>query len=131
MMTDLLRTGGASGGGSDGGMGGVSVASTSEGMQNERKGIPGVAKREKREDLFPDGSIREENLFDALQKIEKIANLLGRHLRFEVKRDAGLVQVQVVDTSNGKIVRKIPPDEIVRMVERVHQVLGAIFDQEA
>jgi uncharacterized FlaG/YvyC family protein len=112
-------------------MGGVSVASTSEGMQNERKGIPGVAKREKREDLFPDGSIREENLFDALQKIEKIANLLGRHLRFEVKRDAGLVQVQVVDTSNGKIVRKIPPDEIVRMVERVHQVLGAIFDQEA
>jgi flagellar protein FlaG len=112
-------------------MGGVSVAPTSEGIQNERKGIPGVAKREKREGLVPEGGVREENLFDALQKIEKIANLLGRHLRFEVKRDAGLVQVQVVDTSNGKIVRKIPPDEIVRMVERVHQVLGAIFDQEA
>jgi uncharacterized FlaG/YvyC family protein len=61
-----------------------------------------------------------------------------RALKYEVLKDAGIVQIQVIDTSDGSIVRKIPADEIVRFIETLKerlddqtadQISGQIDDQ--
>jgi len=124
-MTELVRLERPGGGGEEGG---VPFSFTPEGVRKEKGEL---SDGQKKENISSEMKMQEGVLLNALQRIDKMAQVFGRHLRFEVKRDAGLVQVQVVDTSDGKIVRKIPPDEVVRMVERVHELLGAIFDREA
>ena len=47
----------------------------------------------------------------------------NRHLKYEVIDEAGLVQVQVIDTADGNIVRKIPADEIVNLISRIRETL--------
>ena len=42
--------------------------------------------------------------------------------------EAGLVQVQVIDTLDGNIVRKIPADEIVKLVSRIRETLDDRLD---
>ena len=42
--------------------------------------------------------------------------------------EAGLIQVQVVDSLDGNIVRKIPADEIVKLVSRIRETLDEWLD---
>ena len=70
------------------------------------------------------------DLDGALESFQKLAALHLRHLRFTVREEADLVQV-VVTESNGedRIIRKIPSDEIVRLIERRNEILGILFDR--
>ena len=72
-----------------------------------------------------------QKLQQVLQKTEKLAQIFDRQLRFEVLHEAGdVLQVQVIDTETDKVIRKIPPDEVVRLMERMQSLVGAIFDME-
>ena len=42
-----------------------------------------------------------------------------RHLQYEVIEDAAIVQVSVINTEDGTVVRKIPPDNVVGFVRKV------------
>ena len=70
---------------------------------------------------------------DLLKKTLELADILNprRHLEYEVIEEADIVQVQVVNTDDGTIVRKIPSDEIVKLVEQIHAMLADRFEVEA
>ena len=73
----------------------------------------------------------KEDLKDLLKRTTELVSALGpsdRHLKYEVIDEAGLVQVQVIDTSDGNIVRKIPADEIVKLVSRIRETLNERLD---
>jgi len=75
--------------------------------------------------------VDEKALQNALTKLEDMSKVFGRHLRFEVKKDPDLVQVSVIDSSTEEVVRKIPPDEVVHMIEQVDRMIGVLFDHSA
>ena len=82
----------------------------------------------------PEGkALSREELKGALDKTLEVVDLLcpRRHLEYEVIEEADLVQVQVVNTDDGSIVRKIPSDDIVRLVEQIHRILAERFEVEA
>lgn len=41
-----------------------------------------------------------------------------RHLQYEVIEDAAIVQVSVINTEDGTVVRKVPPDNVVGFVRK-------------
>ena len=47
-----------------------------------------------------------------------------RHLQYEVIEDAAIVQVSVINTEDGTVVRKVPPDNVVGFVRRVKSSAG-------
>ena len=72
-----------------------------------------------------------EDLKDLLRRTTDVVEALGpsnRHLKYEVIDEAGLIQVQVIDTLDGNIVRKIPADEIVKLVSRIRETLDERLD---
>ena len=75
----------------------------------------------------------KESQKDVLEKTLEVVDLLApeRHLKYEVIDDADLVQVQVVNTTDGSIVRKIPADEIIELVKHIHKALSDRFDVQA
>lgn len=59
-----------------------------------------------------------DNAQKALEKVLDKASEM-RHLKFEVIEDADIVQISVVRSADGTIIRKVPPDKIVSFVKRV------------
>ena len=72
----------------------------------------------------------KEGLKDLLRRTVDLVDALSmnRHLKYEVIEEAGLIQVQVIDTMDGNIVRKIPADEIVKLVSRIRETLNERLD---
>ena len=44
-----------------------------------------------------------------------------RHLKYEVIEDADIVQISVVSSADGTVIRKVPPDKIVSFVKRIRE----------
>ena len=44
-----------------------------------------------------------------------------RHLKFDVIEDADIVQISVINSGDGTIIRKVPPDKIVSFVRKVRE----------
>lgn len=78
----------------------------------------------------PQAELNKETLKDVLERTAELVAILSpdRHLKYEVIDDADLVQIQVIDTADGNIVRKIPADEIVRLVSRIRETLSERLD---
>ena len=70
---------------------------------------------------------------DILEKTLELVDMLNprRHLEYEVIEEADMVQVRVVNTDDGTVVRKIPSDEIVKLVEQIKAILADRFEVEA
>ncbi len=71
----------------------------------------------------------DKTLERALDTFQEHASLHSRYLQFKIEEEADLVQVIVRESNDEeKIIRKIPPDEIVRLIERRNEILGFLFD---
>ena len=44
-----------------------------------------------------------------------------RHLKYEVIKDADIVQISVINSKDGTIIRKVPPDKVVGFVRKVRE----------
>jgi len=99
------------------------------------------------------GSVEREVIADAIKKIsevsaansdEKDGGLLESTLKqvnnemkqrrialnFSVDEASDSLVVQVVDSESGKVVRQIPPDEVLTLKQRIDDMTGMLFDTE-
>jgi uncharacterized FlaG/YvyC family protein len=68
------------------------------------------------------------------QMMEQTADLLSkfnRELKYEVLEDAGVVQIQVIDSSDGRVIRKVPADEVIKFLEAVREKIDDHLDVRA
>ena len=85
----------------------------------------------------PKGNIRGEKALELSDLSEKIANI-QKNLRmthdvdvhFKVHEPTGEVMVTVKDESTGKIIREIPPAEVLNLAAKIDAMVGLIFDQK-
>ena len=77
----------------------------------------------------PEDEEAEYGLFVAL--MDETAELLSRfdqELKYEVIEEAGMVQIQVINAQDGRVIRKIPADEVVRFIETLREQLDDHMD---
>lgn len=75
--------------------------------------------------------VTEERLKDAVEQANSLSVMFDRSLKFEYRQEADIYQVSVIDTSKDEVVRKIPPDEVVRFIESIKDLFGAMLDVQA
>ena len=70
--------------------------------------------------------VEEEDYELLVALMDQTAELLSRFdrkLKYEVLEEAGMVQIQVIDIRDGRVVRKIPADEVVKFIESLREQL--------
>ncbi len=75
--------------------------------------------------------VSEDQVRNAVDHANKMATAFDRSLKFEYRKEADIYQVSVIDTAKDEVVRKIPPDEVVRFMERIGELFGALIDVSA
>jgi uncharacterized FlaG/YvyC family protein len=58
----------------------------------------------------------QETQKKALSHTAELLSTFDRKLKYEVLEDAGIVQIQVINAHDGRVVRKIPADEVIRFI---------------
>lgn len=73
----------------------------------------------------------QEDLTEAVDKLNKTAVIFNRSLRFQVHDETKKTMVSVVDITNDKVIRQIPNEEVLDLVARMDDYMGLIFDKKA
>ena len=60
--------------------------------------------------------------------VEKFMQSLGVQLSFNVS-DSGEIQAVISQPDGGKVIRKIPPDEVLELAESIKKMTGAFLDK--
>ena len=71
---------------------------------------------------------QKDILRDVLKRTADLLSVGDRGLKFEMVEDAGEYQLQVIDMTNGRVVRKIPPDEVLKLVAHLKEQLSDHVD---
>ena len=67
--------------------------------------------------------ILNEQLYSAVAQANKIGDLLDKRLSFDIDNNkTNMVVVKVVDKSTGKVVRVLPPGEMLKMAAHLKQL---------
>jgi uncharacterized FlaG/YvyC family protein len=62
--------------------------------------------------------------------VEKLSKMANRRLKFEYREEADIFQVTVVD-EDDEVIRKIPADGVLRVIENIERMLGFSIDARA
>lgn len=71
------------------------------------------------------------DLADAVESLQTTANLANVGLQFKIDQSTDQVQVVVMNRDTDEVIRKIPPDETVKLAEKIQEAIGLIFDSVA
>ncbi len=74
---------------------------------------------------------KEENVDEAVDKLNKAAQVFDRSIRFQVHKKTNRTMVSVVDTTTDKVIRQIPNEEVLNLVAKMDDYMGLIFDKKA
>jgi flagellar protein FlaG len=70
----------------------------------------------------------------AVQKPDSDATspaLLRTHVAFTVDHETGDMYIRVIDNETREVIRQIPPEEFVRIANRLAKMIGILFDQRS
>ncbi len=78
-----------------------------------------------------DKQVKEPDPSRLAASVQKSLNIMHNvDLRFSVHEASGQVMVTVTDESSGKVIREIPPLEILQLAAKLDEMVGMIFDQK-
>jgi uncharacterized FlaG/YvyC family protein len=75
--------------------------------------------------------IDDKLLKKIVDKLSQQFRSMNTSLNFSIDDATKSLVVKVIDSESEKVIRQIPPEEILAIRARIQELLGAIFDKEA
>ncbi|WP_087700591.1 flagellar protein FlaG [Campylobacter lari] len=72
-----------------------------------------------------------EKLKNATEKLNSQMEILGTNVRFAFNDKINEMYINVTEKDTGKLIRKIPSEEVMKLIEHFKGVIGTIFDKES
>lgn len=79
----------------------------------------------------PNNQSSEEQIKQAVQKIQRAVDNLAQNLRFSVDEDTGKTIIKVVDARTEELIRQIPTEDAVELARTMDKVQGLLFNGKA
>ena len=95
--------------------------------QRIRAGQAAKVEREIRESLASDSKIDGEKY---LQDILNMTQIFNRKLKFSIDRELDKVIVKVVDSQTNRVIKEIPPKELIRLYSSLKEAIGLLVDEQ-
>jgi len=84
-------------------------------------------------DAAADGNNKPDQgqLDQMVSGLNDLVQELHRELQFTLDKESGEVVIKVIDRQTEEVVRQLPPEEVLRLRERLQKAAGAIFRDTA
>lgn len=74
-----------------------------------------------------DDSVVEE----LLASVNRRLLTADKRLQFLIHEGTGRVQLRVLERSTDEVIRELPPDRMLDLVEKMHELIGLLIDETA
>ena len=78
------------------------------------------------------GSIAEGKAIvnEAIEKLKSAGDIFNKRLDFRIDEKTNRVVVKVIDTKTDKVIKEIPPEQLLHLVARIQEMIGLLVDEE-
>jgi flagellar protein FlaG len=73
----------------------------------------------------------EEQIKQAVQKIQGVVDNLAQNLRFSIDEETGKTIIKVMDAHTEEIIRQIPTEEAIKIARTLDKAQGLLFNGKA
>ena len=128
---------------------GIEIIRGHPGREYNLKGIPG-SKLDNREEIFKNEGTSDNislhsddirakdtgyfedkaHISEALEKLKHTGEIFNRRLDFRIHEETHRVVVKVIDTETDKVIKEIPPEQILQLAARIQEMIGLLVDEE-
>ncbi len=74
--------------------------------------------------------ISPKELKKIISKLNENVSMLNQNVKFAYNDTIKSLTVEVLDASTGKVIREIPPKEVINLQKKLSEVVGIIFDSK-
>ena len=67
---------------------------------------------------------------DVAQKMNQVAAVFNASLSFSVDKPTGRTIIRVINKETDEVIRQIPPEEALRLIHKMRDVMGMLLDIE-
>jgi len=89
-----------------------------------------ASKNNNQEKKDVDSEITDSQLEDIAAKMNQVSTVFNTSLAFTVDKPTGKSIIKVMDVETEKIIRQIPPDNMLKLMSRMRDVMGMLLDVE-
>ncbi len=75
--------------------------------------------------------VAQQELKAAVESLREFVTDMQRELQFSVDEDSGRTIITVIDSDSGKIIRQIPPEEVLHLARSVAEGAFNLIDRRA
>jgi flagellar protein FlaG len=77
-----------------------------------------------------DLSIGEEALLKAVEKANKAIDGEPRYFEYVVHKPSNVIVVKMINSETKEVIREIPPEKILDLIDKLQELNGSIIDEK-
>ncbi|WP_163852951.1 flagellar protein FlaG [Paenibacillus elgii] len=75
-------------------------------------------------------SISEEALVKAIERANKTLAGIPTHVQYSIHKPSGDILVKVINTETKEVIREIPPEKLLDLIDKLQELNGRIIDEK-
>ncbi len=76
-----------------------------------------------------DFKLTGDNVNDLVDTLNSAARSVNQRVSFSFNKETNRVIMKVIDAGTNEVVREIPPKEMIRLLEHMHDLIGMFVDE--
>ena len=77
-----------------------------------------------------DSEQHKTNIDEAVEKLRSAGDLFNKRLDFRVDEKTNRIVVKVIDTRTDKVIKEIPPEQLLHLAAKIQEMVGLLVDEE-
>ena len=71
----------------------------------------------------------EDEVRESVKDINEIVDKVKEGLSFQIHEDTEKMMVKVVDLNTDEVIKELPPEEMLDLQARIHEMVGILIDE--
>ncbi len=67
---------------------------------------------------------------EAVEKLKSAGDMFNKRLDFRVDEETNRIVVKVIDTRTDKVIKEIPPEQLLHLAAKIQEMIGLLVDEE-
>jgi flagellar protein FlaG len=73
--------------------------------------------------------LTRDSLERAIEELNNTSDFVGKRLQFSIHEESERMQVFVIDNKTQEVIKEIPPEEFLKIVARIQEMVGLLLDE--
>jgi len=71
----------------------------------------------------------EDEVRESVKDVNEIVDKVKEGLSFQIHEDTEKIMVKVVDLNTDEVIKELPPEEMLDLQARIHEMVGILIDE--